>query len=495
MGPVGGPTAEVVTPDRRTAAPLGETRVTSDRGSIHALDAGSLVESFHKLDVICGVVGPMDSASCALKQADIVVLDWLLRDQKPRHTLQLLRSLLTDEADRNALRLVAIYTGEAELSGIGERVATELRDAELEPEEDATKTGIPYRHGHVAIYAKSNVNLAGELKHRSVSEEELPEKLVHDFATMTAGLLPAIALTSLTAVREGEHKVLDRFRAELDPAFLTHRVCLPNPDDAEEQFVNHLAEELRGLMDDLVAKTSPAGSCAIDSWIRRERSAGIVIGERLGLEETVALATNGLEASAEKLQLSKRGAFKYLTVGFSGGARDLDEQLAWLMSYRTVHNAPLPILSLGSVVTEFLDGSSDHGCGIAGKYWICMRPRCDCVRLKGKTSFLFLPLVAPQRKLDQIVVRLDDTFERRGIEFDSAKWEHRTFEPGSGEDSVTSIGTADGGFEFVDTSGRRYRWRGELKAEFAQRIAQNFATTLARVAVDESEWLRRMART
>ncbi len=50
------------------------------------------------------------------------------------------------------------------------------------------------------------------------------------------------------------------------------------------------------------------------------------------------------------------------------------------------------------------------------------------------------------------------------------------------------------GFEFTDTCGKRYKWRGELKAEFAQRIAQNFADSLSRVAVDESEWLRRMAR-
>ena len=51
----------------------------------------------------------------------------------------------------------------------------------------------------------------------------------------------------------------------------------------------------------------------------------------------------------------------------------------------------------------------------------------------------------------------------------------------------------DGVFEFTDTCDRRYRWRGELKAEYAQRIAQALATELSRVAVDESEWLRRMA--
>ena len=55
---------------------------------------------------------------------------------------------------------------------------------------------------------------------------DLPERLVQDFAAMTEGLLPGIALTSLTAVREGAHRVLDQFCADLDPAFLAHRACI-----------------------------------------------------------------------------------------------------------------------------------------------------------------------------------------------------------------------------------------------------------------------------
>ena len=42
--------------------------------------------------------------------------------------------------------------------------------------------------------------------------------------------------------------------------------------------------------------------------------------------------------------------------------------------------------------------------------------------------------------------------------------------------------------------GTKYTWRGELKAEYAQRLAQDLASNLSRLAVDESEWLRRMIR-
>ncbi len=211
----------------------------------------------------------------------------------------------------------------------------------------------------MVLYAKSDVNLAEPLKQRSVVEGDLPERLVEDFSTMTAGLLPSIALTSLTAVREGAHKVLHRFSADLNPAFLAQRVCVSNPDDAERQIVNHVAEELRGLMDNAVAAQSPAGTDAVECWIRRKGGGAapfVFGGQELDLEETTTLAKKGLKTS-----VLGESAFKDLSAGFAGGdIVGLDERLCWIMSFRTVFNAPPPTLRLGSVVTEMMDGDEMH---------------------------------------------------------------------------------------------------------------------------------------
>ena len=485
-GGTDGPRAEVVAPSRHTPPSSQDDQGPVGRGPMHTLNAGSITDSFSALGVICGVVGPTESAMETMRQADIVVLDWLLQDGDPQYALKLLRGLLAGEVDRNSLRLVAIYTGEARLEEICAAVSAELREAGLDPVENETKTEVSYRHGRVVLYAKSGVNLAELLRERSVAEEDLPGRLVEDFASMTEGLLPGIALTSLTAVREGAHMVLDRFCGDLDPAFLAHRACLPNPEDAERQIVNHVAEELRGLMDNAVSEESPAGADAVEGWIRRRRGGSVpfVFGDRsLDLEQTIALVNKGLAASN-----LKNNAFEDLSAGFSGNdVAQLDEQLAWIMSFRTVYNAPPPILWLGAVVTESSDENARH--------LICMRPRCDCVRLEEETSFLFLPLVEPRKGTEQIVVRLNGTFTRLSIELDSAGWDRRQFKPSTENGAVTAAGREPGGgFEFTDTCDTRYTWRGELKAEYAQRIAQSFATTLSRPAVDESEWLRRMAR-
>ena len=479
------PKADVVPPGRHTHASSQEDRSPVGRRVEHTLDARSIMDSFADLGVICGVVGPCESAMEMMRQADIVVLDWLLREGDPQYALNLLGDLLTREMDRNSLRLVAIYTGEARLEEIHADIFTQLTKAGLDPVENESKTVIPYRHGRVVIYAKSDVNLVESLKERSVEEGDLPEQLVEDFSAMTEGLLPSIALASLTAVREGAHMVLDQFCADLDPAFLAHRACLSNPEDAERQIVNHVAEELRGLMDNAVAAQSPAGTGAVEDWIRRKngRAARFVFGDRnLDLEQTITLAKEGLEASA-----LKNKAFDDLSAGFArGDVVDLDERLAWIMSFRTVFNAPPPTLRLGSVVTEIVDGNEKH--------LICMRPRCDCVRLDKETSFFFLPLVEPGNVKEQLVVRIGNEFKRLGVGRDPAGWVLRQFNPSEDNRAVTAIKETSGGaFVFTDTREKRYTWQGELKDEYAQRIAHSFTTTLSRVAVAESEWLKRMA--
>ena len=480
------PDWELVVPGRSAHASSQEDPGPGDRAGRNTLDARSVMNSFAKLGVICGVVGPGQSAMEMLRQADIVVLDWLLQNGDPGYALGLLRDLLTGEVDRNSLRLVAIYTGEARLEDIYKAVFAQLKETGLQPEENKNATEIPYRHGRVVFYAKADVNLAEHLKDRSVAEEALPERLVEDFSAMTEGLLPSIALTSLTAVREGAHRVLDQFCADLDPAFLAHRACLSNPDDAEQQIVDHVAEELRGLMDNAVAARSPAGAPAVEGWIRHRNGGAsrFVFGDKeLTLDQTVTLAKKGLEPS----DLPKK-AFEDLSAGFAdNGVDDLDERLAWIMSFRTVYNAPPPTLWLGSVVTEMVDDG--------GRHLICMRPRCDCVRLKEETSFFFLPLIEPRKAKEQLVVRLGNKFKRLGVGLDPAGWIHRRFKPSEGKRAVTATKKeAHGPFVFKNTRGQRYTWRGELKTEYTQRLAQNLAKMLSRVAVNESEWLRRMVR-
>ena len=478
------------TPTRRPSRPGGDEGATGGSGS-HSLYTRGVIDAFSELGVICGVIGPSETAMDVIRQADIVVLDWRLKVDDSKYALKLLKSIVTGEVDRNALRLIAFYTGEADLAAIRDDVERELARVGLDPQVSGEGT-VKYGHGRVVLYAKPSVNVPAALRNRKVTEEELPDRLVDDFSEMTAGLLPSIALASLTAVRECAHMVLDRFCSRLDPAFLAHRACLPNPDDAERQMVNHVAEELRGLMDHAVADQSPAGEKAVAGWIRKcagDPPENFRFGQKsLTSDQVLALLKDGLSNQ----NVLGKNEFECLSTGFAGGdGQELDEELAWIITSRTVFNAPPPTLCLGTVVRR--RGEADDKCQAA--QLVCVRPRCDSVRLRNKTSFAFLPLDAPRRGQEQLIVKADGSYRRRGIGLDASGWEIREFEPDSVRYSVVAQNDdSNQAFIFVDADGNEYEWLGELKAEFAQRVAQVFADTLSRVAVDQSEWLRRSAR-
>lgn len=477
----------VVEPTRGQSNPLSDDARTSGSGR-HRLDTKAIIDSFAGIGMICGVIGPTQAAMDTIRQADVVVLDWRLKDDDREYVLELLKGIVAGGSDRNALRLVAFYTGEADLLAIQEAIKGTLDDVGLGPEVVGACT-VTYRHGRIVLYAKPSVNLVSDLRDRKVTENELPGRLVDDFSNMTAGLLPSIALLSLAAVRENAHMVLDRFCARLDPAFLAHRASLPNPDDAERQMVNHVAEELRGLMDYAIADQSPAGEEAITGWMRArvQGAQELQFGKKtLNHDQALDLAIGGLSNQ----NVLGKNEFAHLSEGFAGGPVDgLDEELAWIITSRTVINAPPPTLWMGTVVARRPLCKERSPAQL-----VCLRPRCDSVRLTDKTYFAFLPLGEPHRGQEQLIVKTAGTYERRGIAVDPSSWTVHAFKPDAKRRSVVAHqDDSDQPFVFVDVDGVAFEWLGELKGEFAQRVGQAFAGAFSRVAVDQSEWLRRSA--
>ena len=316
IGEPPGSVGTLVTPTRRTvasAAGQGSEEVAEEEeGNSHNLNAGLLVESFSRRGLICAVIAPqfeeeggcdtssIDLVAPAARRADIVILDWRLNNDKGEKTLSILKNILETDADidrTGRLRLVVVYTGEQDLSGIGSIISKRLEGFAG----DEHNVVLSRRHCRVMIYAKSDTPLAPDLADKSVSESELPARLIGDFTDMTEGLLPSIALTSLAAIRENSHRILDRFDATLDPAFLTHRACLPFPDDSQQHMATQLANELHALISDAVATISPnpAGMGAVKDWLNSSLGPemGICFGEgkTASREETIALLGEGFE--------------------------------------------------------------------------------------------------------------------------------------------------------------------------------------------------------
>jgi len=101
-------------------------------------------------------------------------------------------------------------------------------------------------------------------------------------------------------------------------------------------------------------------------------------------------------------------------------------------------------------------------------------------------------LTDPKEKTIQLVIRTSsEAYRHVSVCTGASEWSLVRFAPEKVDGPVTAKKDNDGAFFFAATDGTQYRWLGELKAEFAQRIAHHFASKLSRVAVDNSEWLRR----
>ena len=490
-----GPTDSLKKPGRHKSAQTVDDANEADLPGSHSLDARTLVDSFAERGLICAVIAPQaDSPSVtvatnAAKRADMVILDWQLNQDKGRETLKMLKLLLRDgEVER--LRLIAVYTGEHNIRAIGETIRKELQMEGWEFKLDDRGVVLTNGNCRIVIYAKSKTPLASDLKNRSVSEAEVVRCLIGDFADLTKGLMPSIALTSLAAVRANAHKVLHNFSAELDPAFLAHRACLPSPDDSQQQMVSLLDSELHAIMDDATRKENPASIESVRDWLVSRFGQGeefeLTLGQKkLSFDQTVSLLQTGLD----KNDFLNSKVFGSLSSGFAENGQNpenLDLRLAWMFNFRTVDNSPAPILQLGTAVLLHDEKNGEN-------FFLCMRPRCDSMRLKQDAeTFLLLPLIEPKKNKIQLVLKTKkDSYQRFCVCTNPSQWLLTNFNPSALGKPVIAEKSDDGRFFFTSREGEKFYWIGELKADFAQRVAQHFASGLSRVATDNSEWLRR----
>ena len=485
------PPGRLITPGRADRTVDDESPPGSrDRQS---LDAGAITKSFSKEGLICGVVRPAQDEGNVVKsveRADLVVIDWKLHRDDGERALRILNSILDGDQDQR-LRLIAVYTGESEIGEIGGRIREELGKNGRKFESGGRDEPVTLLCGpcRIEIYAKSNTPMSPGLAGRSVSEEELPGRLIDDFADMTTGLLPSIALVALTAVRENTYRVLDKFESGLDAAFLTHRACLPSPDDSERHMVAQIASELGAVMEERVIRGRPSGMEAIESWIRKYKGSGDVsFGDnKLTHECVLELLSDGVDTTSVP---RKSKAYSWLTAGFvlddDDSLSDLDLRFAWMTCFRAIE-PPEKTLWIGTVVRGCAGSEDDE-------YLLCMRPRCDSVRMTTPESFLFLPLTKPRQGMFQLVVRSHSSrYDRVGVNTDMSRWKLIEFRPDQEVKAVVARKEADS-YVFTDLCGGRYEWIGELKTDVAHSVGQALSVTLSRIALDRSEWLRRSER-
>ena len=471
-----------------------------------------IVNSFAKKQIICSLYQPRKTAKVSSKSdifklclaADIVIVDWDIYGNIGNKITELIDGLIRQATldVPEQLRLILVYTQRKNLFDVAdqlyENVSSDVRNV-LEPVVGEEGLVFHTTNSRVSVLGKTGTARSGVSPDRIVEEKELANVAVKEFAKLASGLLHGATLLGLAEIKKNSRKILSKFNASLDPAFLTHRaMCLPG-DDASSHIVPLLVSEIESVLEDALPKLLISESLIRD-WCQHVWKPGDHT-EYLSDEDGLDIREVAESICLEGYSKAKSRFGKIPKPGDNSKTREAAEILlpeendksnhlfSRLMSSRTFYGNSKPkTLSLGSIVY----------CRQDKKYLLCIQPVCDNVRLKEDRVFIFIELQyadSQKRKTSHIVVKDGDELVELFYKPKSYYCRVATFAPNLKTKQVQSKELRDGKIGFYDKYKRRhYHWVDQLKQSHAQRAVEKLASDLSRVGLTESEWLRLLAR-
>ena len=478
------------------------------RRRLPTLDAGKLVSGFAERGLVCAVLTGLDqdggvgATLRAARRADIVILDWRLGDHGEKATAIILQLVRDTVADVGRSPMVVVYSATRVMVKIREQLATKLPGFKAI---DRPGRAIALHAPHTTILFIRKATESDQSG--GVSETDLPARLIEEFAKTGDGILRNVALGGIAAIRSETRRILARLHSGMDGPFLTHRVLLRTPEDADAYAVDLLGSEVVSVLRARDVGTKYAGVDAIrgalEEWESRGRKFRLMkgTGQNADVSELpvgdvmklVEAGQDGLEGipNVVSSQKQKEALYKRLYRLLADNAADgiaTHLEFARVSTHVKDHNSmgknERATLTLGSIIRR------------GEEYLLCIQPVCDSVRVKPGTHFVFTSL---QRATEELPGRLDIVV--REIDGDevclhfsgkSTAVRTRIFSPDEAGGRVLSV-VKDSGYVFVDTDGEEYIWICELRRSFSQRFVHRIASNLSRIGLAEFEWQRRHA--
>lgn len=513
---VGAQVASVV--DEGLGEPVAEEAAVEPLGDTideHELDIQKVSDAFAEHEIACAFVFPDDKElnedlkfrriMAAVTPSDIVILDWFLNNGDSQLTTKVLNSIAEkDFIEKGRMRLICIYTGQPDIGEVTRDVIKALTDGGLcfagVNEEDGTAKG---KHHRLLVLNK-----------QQVAGSELPGKVLEAFTGLADGLLPSFALAAVAAVRRNMHHIISRFPSSLDDSFVANLLITDPPEDVTELIRELFVSEcdaalgLERVADEYLNKKR------IENWLIAKKKPFKVAEYELDDKDRtkikinddfiLALLKHGV--TEDKVHYSngtkhdfidkKRNKITQALHGSLAKAKEGEGQFARFVSLKreACGNTKFtdewkPSLTLGTIL---LNRSNN-------KYFYCITPACDTIRLTGKKrSFVMIELEKPDGK-PSLLVSVKDKVEK--FKINPKPYSVRTFEF-KGDDTngrvmaQVEIDAEQNKSFFFEALGTvigetiKLGWLGEVRRNRANRDMAELNREWLRLGIKDSEYLR-----
>jgi hypothetical protein len=503
-----------------------------DRTESHPLDIRVVSDAFAEEGIACAFVLPDDGDETdgaverikervlkAARFTDLVVIDWHLRGNNPRLTLEILtETAKADVAERERMRLICIYTGQDIDSGKGilDGATKALAEGGISvvPVDGAPNT------------AKSANCLLFIASKNDLPPERLPTALVNKFTHLADGLLPSFALAAVGAVRKNVHHMLTRFSSTLDSAYVANRMITDPPGDVaeliRELFVTECDNALglervadRFLEVDSILKWMDARKAPLQvgkNYEIKKNTNGKTQKSTVTLDREFLNALVNYGVNDGNMYLNEKGekqefkewdrklVSKALAPDDSSATKSEREFARLVTLRREAYGSTKmvdgknwrPSLTTGTILK--VSGNTHFG----SSYFICLTPACDTLRLDGDKRFVFMGNVTDGKKTNLVVTDEGGAIQELYFPHDRPNLATFTFVPDKVTRRVQAARKGEGldaKYVFSNTGNvAEFLWLGEVRYGRATSDAANVARNWMRIGINDSEFLRLSAK-
>lgn len=510
----------------------------------HQLDYQDLSISFSEHGInCCGFIPDVarfptidvaaESIMKSSKRADITILDWSMDStfagaSKGTLAIESIKKIIQhDRSQHGRLRLIVIYTAENSIEQIVQDIKNNLHS--------------PADSGINAEITDSNIKfLNSELEFCKISviakkpnSTELRDEVINLFTELTIGLLSNATISAIGELRDKTHNILHTFNKNLDPAYLSHVIGLLSSPDVREKSheiafdyaTDLISEELKSNLQISHTIKNNLNLDRLKEWadfvtpnpeddhFKIKVGDGDAVGiksDRLKKLLSCSTDTHLIAAlTAAPVILKKESKDSKTLDNFRKKRIQLNLQSTEYLSHENLSaieckrrdifslktDEPQPTIKQGSIVKMTYQQNIDGEIKDAYKYYVCMQPLCDSVRIQNITNFIFLEIDAVNEGKDFTHLLKDSNgdFIRFKIKPSSKDIHIFRVVPDVTTNTVkTQYSAGEYKVKYItDNSQENFLvWLGELKTNIAQAISNKLAEQISRVGLDTNEWLR-----